>query len=144
MQNDERVNLDGNVSEHDLFINLDDKKIKLSTQISPIYATEEYYTTCILKKGNIVSFSRACGSSVPVREQNNSGYTLVGKAKSLFKASKALVANGETSDDQEYVYVNLNSRLEYVGETSEHSIYVRVYDNANGNNNDRWVVISII
>lgn len=136
--------VEGNLNPHDLFLNLDDKKIKLSTQISSIYATEEYYTTCILKRGTTIYFTRPSGSFVPVKEQSNCGYTLVGKAKQLFKASKALVAYGEPSDDQEYVYINTNSEVQYVGETGEHTLYARVYDNASGEKNDRWVVISII
>lgn len=140
---DEKVETIDN-NPHDLYLSFDDKKIKMGSQISSIYGTEEYYTTCILKRGTVINFKRYNDSFVPVREQSNCGYTLVGKAKQLFKANKALVAYGEPSDDQEYVYINNNSEIQYVGETSEHTIYVRVYDNASGERNDRWVVISII
>lgn len=129
---------------HDLFIFIGDNKEKMSSQISSIYGVEEYFVTASFKKGNSICFKRCSESFVPVKEKNNCGYTLVGKAKQYFKAEKALVAYGEPSDDQEYVYINSESSLKYVGANEKHTLYVRVYDNASGVNNDRWAVISII
>lgn len=131
-------------SSHDLFLVLDSKEIKMGSQISPIYEVEEYYTECFFQKGSDVSFKRCNSTSVPVKDQSNCGYTFIGKAKQYFKAYKALVAYGELSDDQEYVYINASSQIQYVGESGKHKLYVRVYDNASGEKNDRWVVISII
>lgn len=131
-------------SNHDLFLVIDTDEIKMDSQISPIYEVEEYYTECFFPKGCNVSFKRNDSSPVPVKDQSNCGYTFIGKAKQYFKAYKALVAYGELSDDQEYVYINSNSQINYIGESGSHKLYVRVYDNANGVKNNRWVVISII
>ena len=83
----------------------------------------------------------ADGKEVPTHQDRNCGYTLIGKAKSYIKANKALTTPGEPSDDQEYVYINEHSTLTYVGETGDHTLYVRVYDNLSGTNNDRWAVV---
>lgn len=131
-------------SNHDLFLVMGSDEKKMDSQISPIYEVEEYYSECFFQKDCYISFKRNNSSPVPVKDQSNCGYTFIGKAKQYFKAYKALVAYGELSDDQEYVYINSNSQIQYVGESGNHKLYVRVYDNASGVKNDRWVVISII
>ena len=88
-----------------------------------------------------IKFVHADGKEVPTHQDRNCGYTLIGKAKSYIKANKALTTPGEPSDDQEYVYINEHSTLTYVGETGDHTLYVRVYDNLSGTNNDRWAVV---
>lgn len=127
----------------DLFIVINGKKHEFKSQISPIYDVKEYYYKGKFSKGDIIKFVRASGEQVPVHNTPNCGYTLVGKAQRYILASKALVANGETGDDQEYVYINDHSVLTYIGENETHTLFVRVYDNLTGTNNDRWVVIYI-
>lgn len=118
-------------------------RYQLRKHVSPFYSGEEYFFTGTLVKGEEVCFTHRDGTRIPIHENINCGYTLVGNAKKYFEAKRALCANGETSDDQEYIYVNKYSELYYVGETEEHSLFIRIYDNANGINNDRWVVIYI-
>jgi hypothetical protein len=118
-------------------------RYQLSRHASPFYSGEEYSFTGTLVKGEEVCFTHRDGTKIPVHENSNCGYTLVGNARKYFEAKRALCANGEASDDQEYIYINKHSELYYVGETEEHTIFIRVYDNANGINNDRWVVIYI-
>lgn len=114
---------------------------QLCEQTSTFFGGIEYVFKGTLIQGSQICFVHHDGKKIPVHEASDCGYTLVGKAKRCFEAKRALCANGETSDDQEYVYINQNSALYYVGETGEHSLFLRVYDNLNGIDNDRWVVI---
>lgn len=125
----------------DLYVVIGIEKHQFSSQTSAIYDVKEYYFKGTLTKDAKVKFTHADGREVPVHQSANCGYTLVGKAQNYFKANKALCASGEASDDQEYVYINEHSSLTYIGETGEHTLYVRVYDNLSGDENDRWVVI---
>lgn len=127
----------------DLYVVLNGQKHQFSSQISSFYDVKEYFYKGSFTKGDSVKFVRGNGEQVPVHHTPNCGYTLVGKAQRLLAPSKALVASGESGDDQEYVYINDHSTLSYVGESGEHTIFLRVYDNINGINNDRWAVIYI-
>ncbi len=125
----------------DLFLVIGREKHQFSSQISPFYAVKEYFWRGVLTNGLDIKFVHANNREVPAHQDRNCGYTLIGKAKSMIKANKALTTPGEPSDDQEYVYINEHSTLTYVGETGEHTVYVRVYDNISGTENDRWAVI---
>ncbi len=125
----------------DFYIVIGKERHEFSSQISPLYAVKEYYWKGELVNGSSIRFVRGKSKEVPVCKDGNCGYTLVGKAQQFFSASKALCANGEDCDDQEYVYINEHSSLSYVGATGVHTVYVRVYDNIAGNDNDRWVVL---
>lgn len=110
--------------------------------VSPIYGVDEFSWKGKLEKG-AVKFIRKDGKSVPTNDIYNSGYTLIGKAMNLFHVKNALVEHSHTSEDQCYNYGNPKTVLEYVGDDKTHTIYVRIYDNAQGEANDRWVTISI-
>ncbi len=125
----------------DFYLLIAGEKHQFSSQKSAIYDVKEYFYRGVLTKDSQVKFVRGNGKEVPVHHAANCGYTLIGKAQQYFKATKALCANGEASDDQEYVYINEHSVLTYVGQTGVHTLYVRVYDNLTGVNNDRWVVL---
>lgn len=124
-----------------LYLLMAGQKHQFKSQISTIYDVKEFYYRGVLLEGAAIKLVRGDGSEVPVHHAANCGYTLIGKAQQYFKASKALCANGEACDDQEYVYINEHSTLTYIGETGEHTLYVRIYDNLTGENNDRWVVL---
>lgn len=125
----------------DLYVIVGGVRHQFSSQISKIYDVKEFFYKGTFKKGESIRFCHADGNEVPVHDTPNCGYTLVGKAQRLLASKKALLANGEAGDDQEYVYINDHSELNFVGPTGEHTLFVRVYDNLNGINNDRWVVI---
>lgn len=127
----------------DIYCVLGNTRYQFVKHISPFYSGEEYMVKATFTKDSEVCFVHKDGRKIPVHENSNCGYTLVGKAKALFEAKKSLCANGEASDDQEYVFINQHSSLYYIGETGEHSLFIRVYDNLNGIENDRWVVIYI-
>lgn len=125
----------------DIYLVQGNVRYQLYEQASPFFGGKEYVFKGELVNGSEICFVHKDGKKIPVHGASNCGYTLVGKAKRLFEAKKALCANGETSDDQEYVYINQNSVLYYVGETGTHSLFVRIYDNLNGIDNDRWIVL---
>lgn len=125
----------------DLYIVIGREKHQFSSKVNPFYAVKEYYWMGSFTNGLDIKFVHADGKEVPTHQDRNCGYTLIGKAKSYIKANKALTTPGEPSDDQEYVYINEHSTLTYVGETGDHTLYVRVYDNLSGTNNDRWAVV---
>jgi len=111
------------------------------SQISGIYGVKEYVWTGVIPQGRI-DFKHRDGRFVPVPSDTNHGYTLVGKAKDLFSAENALVVLSE-SGDQAYVYIQSESHIRYIGDNKVHTLYVRIYDNGNGENNDRWLTLSI-
>lgn len=90
-----------------------------------------------------VKLLRKSKSQVPVSNTNDSGITLVGNASKLFEVKNALTVASSEYSDQVYNYCNPESKLFYVGDEKVHTIYVRIYDNASGTDNDRWVTISI-
>lgn len=127
----------------DVYLVQENDKHQFSSHISPLYGTKEYYYTGVLFPNTEIKFVHKDGKPIPIGGTSNCGYTLVGKAKKLFKARKALVADGESSDDQEYVYITQYSQLFYIGDEKPHTVFLRIYDNINGIDNDRWVVVYI-
>lgn len=130
-------------THEDVYLVQGNEKHQFASQISGIYGTKEYYWKGVLKTNTEIKFVHNDGRNIPVHEASNCGYTLVGKAKKAFFARRALCTNGETSDDQEYIYITQYSQLFYVGDEEEHTLFLRIFDNINGIDNDRWVVVYI-
>lgn len=133
------------VGTEDLYIVEGNNKIdaahQFKSQISGIYGVKEYFWKGIIHKG-LIKFVRSSGKVVPVPADSNHGYTLVGKAKNMILPENALEVLSE-SGDQAYVYIQPESFIKYTGDENEHTIYVRIYDNNSGDNNDRWLTLSI-
>lgn len=133
------------VGTEDLYIigpsNSFDPSHQFKSQISGIYGVQEFIWTGVLEPGPL-SFRRKDGQQVPVPADSNHGFTLVGKAKDLFRVENALVVLSETGD-QAYAYIQNDSTLVYVGDDKPHTLFVRIYDNASGENNDHWLALSI-
>ncbi len=127
----------------DVYLVQENEKHQFSAHISPLYGTKEYYYTGVLYPNTEIKFVHNDGKQIPMSGVSNCGYTLVGKAKKCFEARRALVTQGEASDDQEYIYITQYSQLFYVGDEKVHTIFLRIFDNNQGNDNDRWVVIYI-
>jgi len=119
-----------------------DSKHQFNENLSPLYGVMEYVWEGELKPGE-VALVRKSQSKVPTGDTYNSGITLVGNAIAFFKVENALTTVSEECSDQVFNYCNPESKLVYIGEAGHHTVYVRVYDNANGTNNDRWATISI-
>lgn len=135
----------GWVGTEDLYLVEGDGKIdpshQFKSQISGIYGVKEYFWKGIIHPG-VIKFVHGNGKVIPVPADSNHGYTLVGKAKNLISPENALEVLSE-SGDQAYVYIQPESFIKYVGDAKEHTIYVRIYDNNSGDNNDRWLTLSI-
>lgn len=127
----------------DVYLVQENEKHQFSSHVSPLYGTKEYYYTGVLYPNKEIKFVHNDGRQIPVAGVCNCGYTLVGNARRFFQAKKSLITNGEMSDDQEYVYTTPHSQLYYVGDEKVHTIYLRIYDNNQDVENDRWVVIYI-
>lgn len=126
----------------DIYLVQGNKMYQLYSQKSPLYGVDEWVFHGNLTKGEEIRFAHKDGRRIPVPGNSNCGYTLIGIAKNNFEAKHALVALGEKRDDQVYVYINKDSSLYYKGESGRKEIFIRIYDNLSGLDNDRWVVIS--
>lgn len=135
----------------DLFIVVNSSKInekhQFSKAYSDIYKCDEFVWKGNLTHGATIKFCHADGRLLPNIEVYNNisgpGITLSGKQACLeFKVEDALVC---PVDDYDLIYnfMSDKSKLTYLGETKERTIYIRIYDNNLGNDNDRWLVISI-
>ena len=134
------------VGDQDLYIELNGKKVtsaeQFKSQISPIYNVEEFYWTGKIEPQARIRFIRSNNVELPLKNEYNHGFSLVGQAASKFEVRNALPVPSETNDCVN-IYVNPESELYYIGDSNKHNVYVRVYDNSVGNHNDRWLTISI-
>lgn len=127
----------------DIYLAMGQTKYQLSENVSQESGKVEYVFKGKIEKGDEICFVHKDGKTIPIKESENCGYTLKSKARSCFKAENALVAYSDSKDDETYIYINQNSTLFYIGESRVCTLYVRVYDNREGVNNDRWVVLFI-
>ena len=70
------------------------------------------------------------------------GITLNGaEAVADFEVKDAIVCPVE-GEDIVYNFVSEQSKVYFRGKTGKYTLFVRIYDNNTGNDNDRWVVLS--
>lgn len=102
---------------------------------------KEYVYHGKLHKGNIsLVFGKELGYTIPTPGYNH-GFTLEGKAQEIFTVDCSLMVYN-AMEHRFFCYINPNSELFFKGNTKkDYSIYFRIYDNVNGENNNRWVVI---
>ncbi len=135
----------------DLFILRGDEKISEKNQFvltrSPIYNCDEYVWVGELNKGDEIKFCHADMRYLPnVSIYNNisgPGITLSGTEACVDFSFKDALTCPVTDCDLIYNFVNGSSKLFYVGENKVHTLFLRVYDNNLGSDNDRWLVISV-
>lgn len=117
-------------------------KVHLMEVNKSIFGVDEYVYKGKIHKGR-------CGflgglrlsEQAPRPEDRDHGYTLEGLANEIFEVDNALVCHNE-GDNRTYCYTNSKSALKFVGDPSKnYELYVRIYENAYGINNYRWVVI---
>jgi len=144
-----RVVLRGEYS--DLFIRIGKSEINKQHQFRKMYSTiydcYEYVWRGNLAHNSIIKFTHMDGRVVPDPEVYNQisgpGCTFSGaEACATLMYENALVCPVEDFD-LVYNFVDHTSKLKYIGRTGRHTLYLRIYDNNNGENNDRWVVIAI-
>lgn len=107
-----------------------------------IFSVDEFVYTGRFHKGLLTFVSgKELQTIVPIRGKFNYGYTLEGEAKEIFKVNNSLVCPNKF-ENRSFCYINSNSTISYIGDPfTIYSIYVRIYENCVGSNNNRWVVI---
>ncbi len=115
---------------------------KLEKNDKCIFGIDEYMYHGKLHKGRIgFVLGQELKQVAPVLEDFNHGYTLEGESQKIFSVEHALNVYSAW-EERTFSYVNGKSELKFVGDpTKSYDIYVRIYDNAYGIENYRWVVI---
>lgn len=135
----------------DLFIKIGRRKIDKKYQFrrihSSIYDCEEYVWQGEVPSNSVISFVHADNRTIPnatiYNQISGPGITLSGpEACYDFKVEHALTCKVEGAD-MIYHFVDENSKLYYIGKSKKLTLFLRIYDNANGLNNDRWIVLFI-
>jgi hypothetical protein len=135
----------------DFFIHIGNSKANQQHQFkrlhSVVYDCDEFVWRGTLAKGDKITFSHADGRLLPDANVYNQisgpGITLSGaEACADFSFRDALVCPVE-GNDLIYNFIDSDSEMTFVGKKGRHTIFVRVYDNNSGVNNDRWLVISM-
>ena len=114
---------------------------------SIIYDCDEYVWMGNLTKGKKISFHHGDGRSLPdaacYNQISGPGVTFTGiEACSDLRYEHALVCPVD-GQDLIYNFIDSESFLTYVGKTGVHSLFIRIYDNNSGVENDRWLVIAM-
>ncbi len=134
----------------DLYIKIGKKAISNKSQFrrlfSELYHCEEYVWQGEIKQDSSIKFVRGDKRELPntlaSSQISGPGVTLSGgNACADFKVEKALVCPVEGSD-LIYNFVDEDSSIKYIGKTKVVTLFIRIYDNNTGDNNDRWLVIS--
>jgi|WetSurMetagenome_2_1015567.scaffolds.fasta_scaffold70352_2 hypothetical protein len=107
-----------------------------------IFGVDEYVYSGRIHKGRC---GFLCGKKLnqeaPVLTNWDHGFTLEGVAQQIFTVDKALICVNK-DENRTFCYVNHYSRLKFIGDPmKEYQLYVRIYENAFGIENYRWVVI---
>lgn len=113
---------------------------------SPIYKTEEWSWSGRLKRGSVVRFVTKEGRLYPdpgcYDFNSGPGITIEGaEAIGCFKVEGALTFVSENGE-QIYNYIDSESELVFTGTQRRRTFYLRIYDEADGERNGRWIVIS--
>ena len=114
---------------------------------SIVYDCDEYIWRGKLVKDSPIVFLHGDGRLLPdsgcYNQISGPGVTFSGaEACADLKFSHALVCSVD-GHDLIYNFVEGESRLTYVGKSAIHTLYIRIYDNNTGIDNDRWLVISM-
>ena len=135
----------------DLYIRINNRKLSEQYQFrkvySSIYDCDEYVWMGELPKGATIKFTHADKRMLPnvlaYNQISGPGVTLSGGEACMdLYYTKALICPVE-GVDMIYNFVDTTSRLHYRGKKGIRTIYLRIYDNATGIDNDRWLAISM-
>lgn len=142
--------IDSSMEKGDLFIKLKTTKLDDKHQFvaahSGIYDCKEYIWEGTLRTGTTFTLRNSKDEIVPnpsaYCEYSGPGFTFDDE-----KTCKELQVNNslviEASENVIYNYVNEKSNITYLGKTGKVTLFVRVYDDNNGNANSRWLAINL-
>lgn len=124
------------------------KKHQFYKMHSEVYDCEEYVWRGRLIKGKKISFMHGDKTLVPNPESYNQisgpGITLNGGEAVADLAVHEAISCPVEGEDISYNFFSEGSYLIYNGNSRKlHTLFLRIYDNNNGNDNDRWLVISM-
>ncbi len=134
----------------DLYIKIGKRKVAPKYQFrrlfSELYHCEEYVWQGEIAQDSKIEFVhgdlRKLPNSLVSNQISGPGVTFSGgEACDDFKFENALVCPVE-GQQLIYNFINEDSTLKYVGKTKVVTLFIRIYDNNTGDNNDRWLVIS--
>lgn len=135
----------------DIFIRVGASQINEEHQFrkvhSGVYDCDEFVWRGYVEKGKKIHFSHGSGSVMPDPEVYNQisgpGMTFSGAEACADLVCKGALVCPVEGSDLVYNFIDADSELVYNGKSAVHTFYVRVYDNATGLDNDRWLVISL-
>ena len=116
--------------------------IHLMTAQKSIFGIDEYVYKGKIHKGRCCFLTgKNLSKCAPSGDNWNHGFTLEGIAQEIFTVDKALIAKN-AAERRTFCYTNSNSVLKFVGDPKKkYNIFARIYENAYGIGNYRWVVI---
>lgn len=135
----------------DIFVRLGNTLINPEHQMlkthSAVYGCDEFVWRGKFEKGKKIRFTHGNNASLPdpmvYNQISGPGMTFSGPEACLdFIYKKALVCPVE-GVDLIYNFIDAESELYYEGKTGVHTLYMRIYDNNSGIDNDRWLVVSL-
>ncbi|MCI2069226.1 MAG: hypothetical protein LKJ88_06615 [Bacilli bacterium] len=135
----------------DLFIRIGASVINQEHQFkrihSAVYDCDEFVWRGLLTKGKVISFTHADNRELPdpnvYNQISGPGMTFSGAEACADLSYKDALVCPVQGSDLIYNFIDGDSELSYVGKTGTHTIFVRVYDNNSGTDNDRWLVVSM-
>lgn len=142
--------IDSTMKKGDLFIKLKTTKLDDKHQFvcahSGIYDCKEYIWEGTLRTGSTFTLRNEKNELVPnpnaYCEYSGPGFTFDDeKTCNELNVNDALVIKAD--ENLIYAYTNEKSSLTYLGKTRKVTLFVRVYDDNNGNANSRWLAINL-
>lgn len=132
----------------DYYLVVDDRdKYQLFKEHSSLYDCDEMVFIGQLKNNQTIKFVRGDDSKVPNLNSSNNisgpGVTFSGKKACEELVCKNILSCPIADSDLIYNFYQEGAHIVYVGEDSNVKLYIRVYDNFSGDENDRWLVISL-
>ncbi len=116
----------------------------MEEEISPVFNCREYIYRGKLHFGEVqfLGGDRLTERYPSVADRDH-GYTFEGEANNVFQVVDALAAYND-EEGRTFNYIKPGSRLIFKGlANKEYEVHIRIYDNINGINNNRWVVIFV-
>jgi len=116
-----------------------DEKHQFEETVSGIFNCKEYVWTGYLRRGLVFHFEDENGNVIPSGLENSGLTTDTELTNLLVEVKNALVVK---DGNNVYNYMNSDSAITYNGKWGKVTLYVRVYDNADGYDNNRWIALN--
>lgn len=144
--------IDDTMPNVDLFIKFKttklDKKHQFVEHTSGVYNCKEFIWTGFLRNGLKFSFVKLDKKKIPYEVydafKGGPGFTFDDETTcTQLLVKNALCFKDEHNENIIYNYTNEESYLEYKGKFRKVTIFIRLYDNLENNENNRWVALNL-